>query len=96
MGKPEAKVEDYFIMQCKLRGVFETKFVSPGRRGMPDRVAIGNGHTVFIEMKADNGKPSELQKIRVKQINDHGGIAVFAYSKEAIDEIMDTYFPIKK
>lgn len=92
MGKPEAKIENYFIEQCALHGVLETKFASPGRRGFPDRVAWGNGHTVFIEMKAINGEPSELQKLRVKQINDHGGIALFAYTKEAIDEIMKKYF----
>ena len=96
MGKPEAKVEDYFIEQCAKRGILETKFASPGRRGFPDRIAWGNGHTVLVEMKAINGRPSELQKLRVKQINEHGGIAVFAYTREAIDEILDKYFPVRK
>lgn len=96
MGKPESIVENYFITQCTRYGIFQTKIVSPGRRGMPDRVAIGNGITVWVEMKAKNGHPSEQQKLRIEEINNHGGIAVYAYTKEAVDDIITTYFLSKK
>lgn len=92
MGKPESIVENYFIAQCARYGIFQTKIVSPGRRGMPDRVAIANGVTVWVEMKAKDGHPSEQQKLRIKEINDHGGIAVYAYTKDAVNDILAAYF----
>lgn len=39
-------------------------------------MACVNGYFVAIEVKAPNGKPSELQKYNVKQINEGGGFAV--------------------
>jgi len=92
MGKAENIVEGYFISRCKELGIFQAKIQSPGKRGMPDRVAIGNGNTIFIEMKAENGRPSEQQLLRIREINAHGGIAVFAYSKKDIEDILNTFF----
>ena len=92
MGKPEGIVENYFVAQCARLGVFQTKIVSPGRRGMPDRVAVKNGVTVWVETKAKDGHPSAQQKLRIKELTEHGAIAVFAYSKADIDQILHTYF----
>lgn len=46
------------------------------KKGIPDILACVNGHFVGIEVKAQNGTPSELQKRNVKKINSFGGYAV--------------------
>lgn len=51
-------------------------------KGVPDILCCINGHFVAIEVKADNGKPSELQKYHVNEINNAGGIAVILYPKD--------------
>lgn len=41
------------------------------------------GQFVAIEVKASNGKPSELQKYNVRKINEEaGGIAVILYPQD--------------
>lgn len=47
--------------------------------GVPDILACVNGYFVAIEVKAPNGKPSELQKYNVRKINEAMGIAVILY-----------------
>jgi hypothetical protein len=41
-----------------------------------------NGYFLAIEVKAPNGKPSELQKYHVEKINEAGGCAVILYPKD--------------
>lgn len=47
--------------------------------GIPDILACVNGYFVAIEVKAKNGKPSELQLYNVRKIREAGGIAVILY-----------------
>lgn len=49
------------------------------RSGVPDLLACVNGYFVAIEVKAENGKPSDLQLWNVKQIREAGGIAIILY-----------------
>ena len=46
---------------------------------MPDILACINGYFVGIEVKAQNGHPSELQKYQCNRIRDAGGMAFIAY-----------------
>lgn len=49
--------------------------------GTPDILACVNGHFVAIEVKAENGKPSELQLYHIEQIIKAGGIGYILYPK---------------
>lgn len=49
------------------------------KSGIPDILCCVNGIMIAIEVKASNGRPSELQKLNVKRINKSGGIALFLY-----------------
>ena len=49
------------------------------KSGIPDIIACINGFMVAIEVKASNGKPSELQKLNTARINAANGIAVILY-----------------
>lgn len=50
--------------------------------GVPDILACVNGYFVAIEVKALNGKPSELQLWNVDKIREAGGIAVVLYPNQ--------------
>lgn len=52
------------------------------RVGTPDIIACINGHFVAVEVKAENGKPSDLQLYHIKQIKESGGYAVILYPKD--------------
>lgn len=44
--------------------------------GTPDLLVCLNGVFMAIEVKATHGRPSELQKYKINQINDAGGVAM--------------------
>nr|DAZ10087.1 MAG TPA: Nuclease [Caudoviricetes sp.] len=73
----ENKVKKY-IEGC---GGWQVKFFANRmtKNGIPDILACINGYFVAVEVKAKNGKPSELQKYHVREINDTGGCAIILY-----------------
>ena len=50
--------------------------------GVPDILASVNGYFVAIEVKASNGRPSELQLYNIKKINMSGGIGIVLYPND--------------
>lgn len=64
-------------------GYYEKRWGSKfTKAGLPDLSISVNGHTVEVELKADNGKPSELQKFMIKQIREAGTFAIILYPKD--------------
>ena len=55
------------------------KFV---KAGLPDMHIVVNGISIDAELKAPNGRPSELQKQKVNQIDDSGCMAVVLFPKD--------------
>ena len=49
------------------------------KSGLPDMHLVVNGISIEIELKAPNGKASELQKQKLSQIADSGAIGFVAY-----------------
>jgi hypothetical protein len=60
------------------------------KSGLPDMHLVINGISIDVELKASNGKPSELQKHNIRQINDSGSIAMILYPEgfEQFQEIV--------
>ena len=52
------------------------------KSGLPDMQIVVHGKCIEIEIKASKGKPSLLQEIICKQINDSGGCARIVYPKD--------------
>jgi hypothetical protein len=60
--------------------------------GLPDIIAIapGTGRFLGIEVKRPGvGRLTDLQKITLSRINEHGGIAGVAYSVEDALQLLD-------
>lgn len=64
----ERDVERYLIKECEKRGWLCWKFVSPGRRGVPDRIVIRHGGVAFVEVKRKGGRVSPLQIRRIEEL----------------------------
>ena len=73
----EKKVKAYL----KDQGCWFLKTWSNGiqREGIPDLIVCCNGYFLGIELKAENGKPTELQLWNLDQIRKAGGIGIVLY-----------------
>lgn len=54
-----------------------------------------NGYFVAVEVKAENGKPSELQLWNIEQIKNAGGFAMVLYPNQ-FDEFKKLIISLKK
>lgn len=52
------------------------------KSGIPDIIACINGHFVALEVKAENGRASELQKRNIRLINECKGQAYIVYPND--------------
>lgn len=76
----ETAIKKYLDAQgCWYVKFFANSFT---KKGIPDLLCCINGHFVAIEVKAANGKPSELQEWNVKKIKEAKGIAMVLYPKD--------------
>lgn len=77
----EKQFENKIKAWLKDNGCYFVKFFANRmtKTGVPDILACVNGHFVGIEVKAQNGKPSELQLYNVKKIRESGGLAFVVY-----------------
>lgn len=66
-----------------------------GTSGIPDIIAIVDGHFVGIEVKSAKGKPTELQKICGKQIEEAGGTWLVV-SNDVTLEVLDAVIKNRK
>lgn len=62
--------------------------------GIPDIIGVINGKFIALELKAEKGKPSELQVRTLKLINNAGGYGKLVYPsnweevKQALKELL--------
>lgn len=82
----EKIIEKYLVQRVKDLGGRAYKFTSPAHRGVADRVVcLPNGQTWFIELKAPDGRLSELQKIFASDMALMNQKYACLWSKEQID-----------
>lgn len=66
----EQQVQKKIIIQLEREGYFVLKIIKANKNGYPDLIAIKDGQTMFIEVKKPDGKLSELQKVRIKELRE--------------------------
>ena len=64
------------------------KFISPGTRGVPDRIVFLNKKIYFVELKAPKKKPRDLQEYRRAQLEAHGQVVILIDSDQKVDEFI--------
>ena len=94
---PEGKVKRKVVEVLKKHEVW---YFFPanngfGKSGIPDIIAIVDGHFVGIEVKSATGKPTELQKICGRQIEKAGGTWLVV-SNDVTLEVLDAVIENRK
>lgn len=78
---PEKTFENKIKTFLDGQGAWYVKFFANRmtKDGIPDILACVNGYFVGIEVKAQNGHPSDLQKYHCNKIREAGGFAFIVY-----------------
>lgn len=86
MRKPlESAIESDACDFAKDHGWMVFKFVSPGRKGVPDRLFIRNGRHLFVEFKRGDEEARRQQAKRHREMREHGA------EVHVIDNLADAY-----
>ena len=93
MGKPEGIIEDYLGKIAKEHGFLYYKFTSPAHSGVPDRILIGHGQTIFIELKRPKGKPRKLQDRVFENMRKHGATVYVVDTKQQAKDLITKLTP---
>lgn len=79
----EQVLQSRILRDLELSCIWHFKTIRCNRRGIPDIVGIlPNGKFFAIEVKAENGKATELQKIELNSITLNKGLCAICYSFE--------------
>lgn len=80
----EKEFENKVKAFLKDQGCWVLKTWSNGvqRKGVPDLLVCCNGYFLGVELKAENGHPSELQLWNIEKIHEAGGFAIVLYPKD--------------
>ena len=89
----EKQVERRLKNQVEKRGGKALKFVSPGIRGVPDRIVLLPGaRTIFVELKAPGEEMEPLQRKRAAELRALGFSVYCLDSFEAVDQFIQEVF----
>lgn len=76
----ESIIEKHLVAAVKAAGGIAYKFVSPGRRSVPDRIVLlPGGRIVFVECKAPGKAP------RTDQMREHERLRALGFSVVVLD-----------
>lgn len=76
----EDVIEKHLVNEVKKAGGIAYKFVSPGRRAVPDRlVLLPGGKVIFVECKAPGEKP------RPDQLREHARLFALGHQVVVLD-----------
>lgn len=83
----ESAIEKYLVKRVAECGGVAEKFVSPGRKNVPDRLCQWVGYIDFVELKATGVEPN------AGQLRDHARRLQLGHEVWVIDskERVDTY-----
>ena len=82
----EKNIEAHLVKSVRRIGGVAYKFTSPAHRGVADRVVcLPDGSTWFIELKAEGGRLSPLQKIFADEMTRLKQNYCVLWSKEDVD-----------
>jgi hypothetical protein len=75
---PEAKVKAKIHAALKAQGAYAVNYIGGlhANNGTPDILACLNGRFIGIEAKAGNNKPTDLQLVNLRRIEEAGGHAL--------------------
>lgn len=88
MGVRENKIERYLNERVTELGGLTRKWVCPGHRGVPDRIAVVAGITWFVEVKTRDGSHFPQQTREIKKLRDAGAYVTTVHSHADVDRFI--------
>ena len=79
----DSEIEQKIVAWAENRRWISRKLQYVGRVGCPDRLFVGYGHVIFMEMKAPGKMPS------LSQITEHNRFADAGVTVHVIDDVED-------
>lgn len=78
MATPESKVKAKIHALLRAHGAYAVNYIGgvSANNGTPDILACLNGRFIGIEAKAGKNKPTDLQTLNLKRIDEAGGLAL--------------------
>lgn len=87
--KLESKIQKEVIDYLKKNRIYHFRFQAQvNLNGIPDIIALYKGHMLGIELKKEDGKPTDLQIKKLQAINENGGIGVIIRSVSQLDSLI--------
>ena len=91
MNQKESQIESYLKIQIEKIGGMCLKWVSPGNRGVPDRIVFINSQIWFIELKSTTGERSKLQIYFERLIRKYTDSYLVISSKEEVNKFVGRF-----
>jgi hypothetical protein len=78
MATPESKVKAKIHALLRAHGAYAVNYIGgvSANNGTPDILACLDGRFIGIEAKAGKNKPTDLQTLNLKRIDEAGGLAM--------------------
>lgn len=90
MATPESKVKAKIHALLKKHKAYAVNYIGgiSANNGTPDILACLNGRFIGIEAKAGKNKPTDLQTLNLKRIDEAGGLAL-VINEENLNQLED-------
>jgi hypothetical protein len=87
----ESNVEDALRNGIEAKGGECVKFVSPGRKGAPDRIVLLPPHgTIYVETKAPDGVLKSWQKRYHKMLQRAGNRVLVIWNLKQVERFLES------
>ena len=87
--KLENKIQKEVIDYLKKNSIYHFRLQAQvNLNGIPDIIALYKGYMLGIELKKEDGKPTDLQLKKIQAINENGGIGVIIKSVSQLDSLI--------
>lgn len=91
----EKSIENYLARKVREAGGLCWKLESPGRSGVPDRLVVFNGFTIYVELKRPGQKPRELQLARIRELREAGAWVEVVSNKDEAETFLAKLYGLK-
>ena len=86
----ERDIEKKLVCEIRKMGGEAFKWTSPGNDGVPDRIVmLPGGRLIFVELKADRGQLSPIQKVQIRRIEKLGQEVCIVRGMDGLEEFID-------
>ena len=94
--KLENKIQKEVMDYLKKNRIYHFRFQAQvNLNGIPDIIALYKGYMLGIELKKEDGKPTDLQSKKLQAINENGGIGVIIRSVSELDNLIKHIYSLK-